>query len=94
MASRPTRLHINVKAGEFRRCETQKVAFETKADALTAAERLMDLGKVAPGCHIVPYECRECGQWHVANKIIVRLDRDPRRQLDSLKALEGQKEKR
>lgn len=53
------------------RCESRKVSYPNKAAALDASERLMEQGRVEPGCHITPYECRECGDWHVYNRRIV-----------------------
>lgn len=70
MASSPTRQHLDL-VRVTRRCESQKVCFLDYAEAHTAAERLMDLGKVLPGCHISPYECDRCSYWHVANKKVV-----------------------
>lgn len=69
MASRATRLHLNVH--QAIRCDSQKVGFCSRAEALEAAENLMQQGRVMPGCHITPYECNRCGQWHVANRRIV-----------------------
>ena len=71
MASRPTRLKVNLDM--IRACESQKVAFPTYASAFDAAERLMQLGHVKPGCHITPYVCQDCGHWHVRNRVIVPL---------------------
>lgn len=72
MASRPTRLKIDVE--DFARtCATHKVAFPSYAAALDGAERAMENGHVTPGCHITPYECQECGRWHVRNRVIVPL---------------------
>jgi len=76
MASYPTRKQVNQRASSFRRCPTQKVGYATKDLALNAAERLMETGKVRPGCHITPYECDQCPEWHVANRIIVFLGRN------------------
>lgn len=72
MGSSPTRQRIKVAGSGFRRCESQKVGYATRDEALTVAERMMDMGKVNPGCHITPYLCGECGEWHVANRVIVR----------------------
>ena len=74
MASRPTRQRLDPNRLE-RKCETQKVGYRTRAAALTAAERMMDAGRVQPGCHITPYLCRSCGEYHNANKVIVPLTR-------------------
>lgn len=70
MASHPTRLHVR----EFHKCESEKVGYQTKAEALDGAERMMEAGLVRPGCHITPYPCTRCGEWHVANRIIVPID--------------------
>lgn len=75
MASSPTRQHVSLRAVGFRKCLSQKAGFSTYDEALTAAERMMALGKVKPGCHITPYDCPDCGEWHVANRVIVPLSR-------------------
>lgn len=75
MASSPTRQRISVASFGFRRCESQKVGFSTYDEALTVAERMMDANKVKPGCHITPYVCDRCGEYHVANCIIVPMGR-------------------
>ena len=69
MASFKTRRHMDLR--RVRHCVSYKISYESKSEALNAAERAMDLGMVMPGCHIVPYECLECGRWHLANKVIV-----------------------
>ena len=56
-----------------RRCETQKVCHDTYAQALDACEDQMLAGRVAPGCHLVPYLCNTCNRWHVGNKVIVHI---------------------
>lgn len=71
MASRPTRQKVNLRDLGVRRCASQKVGFSTYEDALQAAEKMMLAGKVDPGCHLTPYACEECPEWHVANRIIV-----------------------
>lgn len=71
MASRPTRLTLNTANGNYRKCVSQKVGYATKDEALDAAERMMELGKVRPGCHITPYLCSDCAEWHVSNRVIV-----------------------
>lgn len=70
MASRQTRHRVDLQTFT-RTCETHKVAYATKAEALDGAERLMQMGHVLPGCHITPYVCRSCGRWHVYNRQIV-----------------------
>ncbi len=37
---------------------------------------MMEQGKVDPGCHQTPFLCADCGRWHVANRVIVRVDRN------------------
>lgn len=71
MASRATRLHINLRQQLPIKCDSRKVGLPTKDAALNLAERLMDQGKVDPGCHITPYLCDRCGEWHVTNRRIV-----------------------
>jgi hypothetical protein len=78
MASSPTRQHLDVEK-VHRRCESQKVCFASKAEALEAAEDMMQRGKVNPGCHIMPYACDQCGSWHVRNQVIVQIGRRWRR---------------
>lgn len=73
MASRPTRQHLDPLA--VRRCESQKVGYRTHGEALTAAEWMMAHDFVKPGCHITPYVCQRCGQWHVGNRVIVPVSR-------------------
>ena len=71
MASRPTRQRVDVTSASFRRCESQKVGHATYAEALDAAEAMMLRGHVLPGCHITPYRCDRCPEWHNANRVIV-----------------------
>jgi len=71
MASTPTRQRVRLIAGGFRKCESEKIGYATKEEALRAAERMMDAGKVKPGCHITPYPCDRCSEWHVSNRRIV-----------------------
>jgi hypothetical protein len=71
VASRPTRKRRLGGRDHYRKCETFKVGYANKSEALDAAERQMERGYVRPGCHITPYECPLCGEWHVANKQIV-----------------------
>lgn len=70
MATRPTRAHIDPRR-LWRRCVTQKVSYDTREAALQGAEEAMDAGKVEPGCHLTPYECADCGRWHLRNRQIV-----------------------
>jgi hypothetical protein len=77
MASRRTRLKIrNLEKGNVSRCPTLKMCFKSKADAFDEAERMMEQGRVKPGCHITPYLCVDCHWWHVANRSIIHVD-DP-----------------
>ena len=69
MASSPSRLRVNQR--RLRRCETQKVGYQTYTEALDVAERMMALGHVEVGCHIVPYRCDACQEWHVGNHRLV-----------------------
>ena len=71
MASYPTRRRTLGARDYFRKCESQKVGYATYAQALDGAERLMEKGHVRPGCHITPYECKLCREWHVGNRQIV-----------------------
>jgi hypothetical protein len=71
MASRPTRGRVPVVHAI--RCDSQKTGFRSRPEALDAAESMMARGLVHPGCHITPYLCRRCGEWHVANKRIAQL---------------------
>jgi hypothetical protein len=74
MASAPTRLRVDPHTMPWvRRCESQKWGFASYDEALTGAERLMEAGKVKPGCHMTPYECDRCGEWHVYNRPIQKL---------------------
>ena len=74
MASSPTRMRMSPDHVLIHRCESRKVAYRTKARALDAAEKLMEAGRVEPGCHITPYECELCGEWHVYNRRVVSRD--------------------
>lgn len=70
MASRPTRQRL--RGDQIRRrCETFKVGFATREDALAGCEQAMDKGLVSPGCHLMPYLCDRCGEWHMRNHRIV-----------------------
>jgi hypothetical protein len=75
MASSHTRLRLRRVQ---RRCESQKVSYATYEEALDAAEHMMGKGLVDPGCHITPYQCDRCSQWHVANRVIVPVGRRKR----------------
>lgn len=82
MASTPTRQHRDPRLPHAR-CESRKVSYPDRADALDAAERLMDQGRVNPGCHLTPYRCPDCRRWHLFNRTIVFVD-DPYRQARDL----------
>ena len=70
MASHATRLHMRVDR-LTRKCETLKIGYLTRDDALDACEGQMLAGRVSPGCHIMPYRCELCGEWHTRNQRIV-----------------------
>ena len=78
MASRPTRGRVKLTTGYFRKCESQKVGYVTYTEAWDAAERSMEKGLVKAGCHLTPYECDQCDEWHIANRVIVPLQRGRR----------------
>ncbi len=71
MASTPTRLTLDKR--KARTCRLQKVGLPSYDAALQVAEVMMEQGKVNPGCHITPYLCDECEEWHVYNRVIVPL---------------------
>ena len=73
MGSSPTRRHVRVTDPGFRRCESQKVGYRTRSEALDGAEQSMLRDKVRPGCHLTPYRCDRCGEWHIANRVIVKV---------------------
>lgn len=73
MASRPTRQHLNVAVARAYACVTLKHGHPTRDEALDAAEKMMDAGRVDPGCHLTPYRCDDCGAWHIRNRRIVFL---------------------
>lgn len=73
MASSPTRLAVDPERAIT--CVSLKLSLPTREAALEHAEQMMLRGKVHPGCHITPYECADCGQWHVYNRIIVKVGR-------------------
>jgi hypothetical protein len=71
MASTATRLRVPWERARTHKCESRKFGYPTKAAALDGAELLMEKGRVDPGCHITPYLCDDCGDWHVYNRRIV-----------------------
>jgi hypothetical protein len=66
-----TRLKINVARVEYIKCDTRKKGYATKGEALDAAELMMELGQVNAGCHMTPYLCPFCQEFHVSNRVIV-----------------------
>lgn len=74
VASTPTRQHLEITKQYLQRCVTDKRGMPTKAAALDVAEQMMQDGKVNAGCHITPYLCNVCGEWHVYNRRIVLID--------------------
>ncbi len=72
---RYTRKRINPAKEYFSRCSSQKIGYRDKSEALDAAETMMEAGRVNPGCHITPYLCKECRQYHVWNRPITRHER-------------------
>lgn len=71
MASTPTRGQYNLRRFTSSRCPaSHKRSYPDKAAALDAAERLMDEGRVRPGCHLMPYVCPDCRTWHIGNRFI------------------------
>lgn len=70
MASSATRYHVSLRT-LWRTCETHKVTYTTRDEALQGAERGMDAGLVEVGCHLTPYACDRCGHWHIRNRQIV-----------------------
>lgn len=78
MASTPTRGKVRERSGFFRKCVSQKVGYATHDEAWTAAEAAMEAGRVSPGCHLTPYECGDCQDWHIRNRVIVPASRQSR----------------
>lgn len=72
MASTKTRRHLD-PARIHRRCESQKLCYVTKSEALDAAEMQMLRGAVRVGCHVVPFQCERCAYWHLRNKVLIRI---------------------
>lgn len=70
MASSPTRRALDLRRFTFSRCASRKTSYPDKGAALDAAERLMDEGRVYPGCHLTPYLCEDCRTWHIGNRRI------------------------
>ena len=72
MASRQTRGKVDLL--RMRRCASGKVGWVTRDEALDAAELMMLNGHVEAGCHIMPYQCETCRQWHIGNRRIVPVE--------------------
>jgi hypothetical protein len=47
--------------------------YRSRDQALDAADAWMARGEVTPGCHLTPYRCRGCRQWHLYQRRIVRV---------------------
>jgi len=43
---------------------------------LDACEEMMERGLVRPGCHLTPYPCDQCSEFHITNRVIVPLRRN------------------
>jgi len=69
MGSTATRKRIDPRRLEVK-CETHKIGYATRDAALDACEGQMTRGSVEPGCHIEPYRCDSCGDWHTRNRRI------------------------
>ena len=69
MASRHTRMRLN--PARIVKCTTFKRGYATHEEAHAAAELTMQNEQVSPGCHIMPYLCDRCGEYHNANRRIV-----------------------
>lgn len=72
---RPRHNKVVLGTQAARRCTTFKAGYPTYAAALDGAERLMEMGHVKPGCHITPYRCDRCPEWHLYNRVIVHVDK-------------------
>lgn len=75
MASSKTRQKVRLRDVGVKTCVSQKVSYADYDEALQAAEVMMLEGRVDPGCHITPYRCRDCSDWHVWNRPIVVVNR-------------------
>lgn len=71
--NRKTRRHLDLT--RVARCPSMKTGWATYEQALATADLMMLEGKVNPGCHITPYRCDECGEFHVYNRVIVSVGR-------------------
>lgn len=70
MASKPTRQRLDIAKQYLQRCTTDKRGMPTKAAALDVCDQMMNDDRVKPGCHITPYLCGICHEWHVYNRRI------------------------
>lgn len=73
VASSPTRLTLD--PDDACKCESRKMGFDTAEAAHSIVEKMMEQGHVERGCHLTPYECRDCGEWHIYNRVVVQLSR-------------------
>jgi hypothetical protein len=71
MASYPTRHHMRGDQVARKCATTLKIGYADRAAALDACEATMRAGRVEPGCHVMPYRCDDCGEWHTRNQRIV-----------------------
>lgn len=69
MASSATRKRLRVDR-DLSKCESRKLGLKSKRDAIDHAESLMEKGFVNAGCHLTPYKCEICGDWHIFNRKI------------------------
>lgn len=71
---RPTRLKITSRmlgTTAYPRCTSGKAGYRDRAAALDQAEALMAQGTVQPRCHLTPYRCDRCGEWHLYNRRVI-----------------------
>jgi hypothetical protein len=59
-----------------RRCESLKIGYATRVEALDACEAQMLAGRVDVGSHVMPYQCEQCGAWHTRNQRVVFTEPD------------------
>lgn len=65
------RTRLRLRPERATKCPSFKCGYATRDEALRAAEMAMLNGLVDPGCHITPYLCERCGEYHNANRRIV-----------------------
>jgi hypothetical protein len=70
VASRATRLSIDPVKTLLSKCDSKKIGYRTFCEALDQAEAFMRLGRVHVGCHLTPYRCAACGDYHLFNRKI------------------------